>query len=292
MPFDNALDVPVLVAGAKCLTCIPREMRDAVNTLLLANIIPDPLFAAAHGFIQTTAARTFLVLGRRAGFNSTTVLQDVGEFLGTTIDAFPELTGAEALELVSSSAQDAPNGVGTWTVKIAYLDTAFQIQSSPDITLNGVTPVPVPFRATFIYYMEATSGGANAVSAGNILLRIAGGGATHEQISAGGNKSLSCRFMVPAGMHAHMSSWAITAIGNATQDVRLRGTVLTRERTLNSRYIFQDNSFVQNTASSGEIVIPWLTFPPLCRIKISTLASNGAAQNRLDASFTLLLMEN
>lgn len=292
MPFDNELDAKALVSGAKCLTCIPREMRDAVNTLLLANIIPDPLFAAAHGFIQTTPARTFLVLGRRAGFNSTTVLQDVGEFLGTTTDAFPELTGTEALEVVSSSAQDAPNGLGTWTVKIAYLDRNFAIQTSPDITLNGVTAVPVPFRATFIYYMEATSGGANTVSVGNILLRIAGGGATQEQITAGGNKSLSCRFMVPANTHAHAPCWSLTAIGNATQDVRLRGTVNTRERTLNTRYIFQDNAFVQNTASSGNLILPWLTFPPLCRIKVSTIASNGAVQNRLDASFTLLLMQN
>ena len=72
------------------------------------------------------AARAYHMVGRRLGFNSTSVLQDVAEFLSTTIDTLPELTGAEDLEIVSSSANDAAAGTGAQSVRVSYLDVLKQ----------------------------------------------------------------------------------------------------------------------------------------------------------------------
>lgn len=231
----------------------------------------------------------FNIRGRRAGFNTINIIQDVGEFLGTTIDLFPELTGVEALQIVSSSASDTAAGIGTRTVKVTYINTSNALVQSPDIVLNGTTAVPAGFFARAIMWMEATSGGTSEASVGNIILRIVGPGATHEQISIGENRSLSARFMVPAGFTGFIAYWQSSAFGGATQDVRLRGTVDSFDRTLGTRYIAQDLAFTSDTASLTND-LPWLRFPALSRIKVSTIPSAAGVANRVGTDFTILLI--
>lgn len=250
----------------------------------------DPISSAAfYGKVLQRQAFNFHVLGRRAGFNSITVLQDVGEFLGSNFDALPELTGTENLELVSGSANDSAAGTGTRAVQITYLDNSNNMVVSPSIALNGVSAVSVPFKARFIYSMESTSVGTNTVADGNILLRIPSG-ATQEQITAGGNRSLSSRFMVPAGYTGYINSWQVSSIGNASQDARLRATVRSGDRSLGTAYVFQDNVYV--VAASLTMAVPWLICPPLCRVKISTLSGATANTNRVDCDFSILIVKN
>lgn len=250
--------------------------------------IGNPLFDASFfAQVNSREAKVFHVLGRRAGFNSTAALQDVAEFL-SGLDLLPELTGVENLELVSSSAQDNPAGTGTGSVKLTYINTNNDLVTSAAIALNGLAAVAVPFKMRFMLWMESASGGTSETSVGTILLRIAGGGATHEQISAGGNRSLSNRFFVPAGFDAWISTWQVNSIGGATQDARLRATVQT-DRSLGTRYLFQDQAFVTAGAASDDL--PWLKFPPLCRIKVSTFSSNIAGTNRIDSDFSILLVK-
>ena len=252
----------------------------------------DPIFSAARtGLVDGKPAVAYHIQGRRAGFNSTSVLQDVAEFLGTSTDALPELTGVENLEVVSSSASDTAAGTGARTIRITYLDTSNNLVTSADITLNGVTAVALAFHANFILWMEVTTVGSNNVSVGTVLLRIAGAGATQEQITAGGNRSLSNRFKVPAGYTGYISTWQVSSIGAATQDARLRGTVRTADRALNGAYLFQDTAFVAGGSSVGDDT-PSLAFPALSRIKVSTISSSAAATNRIDSDFTILLIAN
>ena len=258
----------------------------------LSTLSVDFLFEIAHtGFSEERSALNWNLLGRRAGFNSTSVLQDLGEWLGTGgggIDLLPELNGTEALEVVSSSAQDGVLGTGTRTVSLLYLNTSYQFASQV-ITLNGTTPVSLgALRARFIYWMEALTGGTSEVSAGNIDLRIAGAGAIHERITAGGNKSMTARFMVPDGYAAYTPQWNVGAIGN-TQDFRLRATVSTSDRVLGTRYNFQDAQFV-SAGESFSAKLPWLKFPPRCKIKVSTLAGATGATNRADTSIAITLV--
>jgi hypothetical protein len=237
------------------------------------------------------AAFLFRVLGRRAGFNSTSVLQDVGEWLSTSIDTLPELSGVEDLELVSSSAQDDPSpaGTGTHSVRITYLTTGY-VLASVDYALNGTAAVPVAEKMRFIYGMEALTGGAGEVSVGNIDLRIAGGGAIHERISAGGNKSLSGRFMVPDNYKAYMTVWMMSAIGT-TMDARLRATVTTTSRALNGRYLFQDVAFVGSGVHVDE-PLSFMKLPARAKVKVSVLPGATAVANRADVSVEIVLVQD
>ena len=274
---------------------IPSGTQPVSGSVSVSNFpateIVDPVYDAARtGFIAGKAAETFHVLGRRSGFNSTSVLQDVGEFLGTSIDALPELTGAENLEVVSSSASDATGQVGVRTIRIGYIDTSNNLVVSPDIAMNGTTPVALAFKANFILWMETTTSGTSPVAVGTILLRIAGAGATQEQITAGGNRSLSCRFMVPTGYTGYLVDWGVWAIATS-QDVRLRATVRTRSRTLGTNYIFQSVAYVAAGSSSHE-EMHYAVCPALSKIKVSTIAGAAPAGNRIDAEFTILLIAN
>jgi hypothetical protein len=161
---------------------------------------------------------------------------------------------------------------------------------SADIALAGATPVALAFKANFILWVEVTATGSNNVSVGNIILRIAGAGATHEQISAGGNRSLSCRFMVPTGYTGYLIDWAQWAIGT-TQDIRLRATVRTRSRTLGTDYVFQSIAYLAGGGNGSE-ELPYFKCPALSKIKVSTVSGATANTNRLDAEFSILLIAN
>lgn len=296
------LPVTQPVSGTVAVSNLPATQpvsgAVSVSNLPASQVVSNPtdssepiLDAARLGLVYGKGAYAYHVLGRRIGFNSTSVLQDVAEFLGTSIDAIPELTGAENFEIVSSSANDTALGSGARTVKVAYIDTSNNLTVTSDIALNGVTPVATAFHAHCILWMEVTSVGAalNAVAVGTILLRIAGAGATHEQITAGGNRSMTNRFMVPAGHQGYICSWQVSSIGSANQDARLRGTVQTADRTLNAAYIFQDNALV-SAGTSVEEEIPWLRFPALAKVKVSTISSATGNTNRIDTDFTILLI--
>lgn len=251
---------------------------------------PVNLAVVRSGLLSGKVAMTFHLFGRRAGFNSTSILQDVGEWLGTSINLFPELAGTEALEVVSSDAEDdnTPGGTGTRSVRIVYLDTNYAIQSL-DVALNGLAPVGLgAVRMLFVYWMEAVTGGSSEVSVGNIDLRTVAGSTIQERITAGGNKSLSARFMVPDGFDAYISIWDVSTIGTS-QEARLRTTAHAYNRALAGRYLFAD-SFI--TTSDGSISLDqnWAKCPPRSRIKVSTIAGNVAGTNKIQSSITVLLV--
>ena len=234
------------------------------------------------------SAAQFHIMGRRAGFNSTTILQDVGEFLAAATNVFPVLAGTEALEVVSSAAADDPSSTGTHSVRIAYLDTNDDM-AFLDVVLDGVTPVSLgAVRMKFVYWMEALTGGTGEVSAGNIDLRVVAGAVVQERITAQTNRSLSCRFIVPRNYEGFVTSWGASSI-NTDQDVRLRATVNSVDRSLTTRYNFQDMVLLNAGASqSGDV--PWLRYPALTKIKASTFPGATGATNRLEVGFTILLV--
>lgn len=238
-------------------------------------------------------ALAFNIMGRRAGFTSTSVLNDVVEFANGTA-AIPILTGVEPLELVSSSAQDAPAGSGIQSVRVTYIDATNNIVESAAIVLNGTTPVAAGFTAVEPLWMDSTAAGSggtgNTVAAGNIRLRVVSGSVECEQISAGGNKSLSGRFMVPTGYTAYIPYWNAHAINN-DQDIRLRAQVTTLNRTLSALYHFIDTDYLPlNTGSIS--YPPFLKLPALAKIKVSTLSAATGATIRVDVTFSVVLIAN
>lgn len=255
--------------------------------------------------IQTTgkwrgkAASVWHVLGRRAGWATAQVLNDVKEYNATGGGAtalIVDLAGTEPLEVVSSSANDAAAGTGAGSVKVTYVDsTTGLITTSAEIVLNGVTAVAAGFTAKAILCMEVFAPGQTQVmpyvAAGNITLRNATDHTTnYEQISAGNGKSLSAYFMVPTGSTGYLVQWNGATQGAGDHDVRMRATVMTGDRSLCTPYHFQG---LTNIASPGGIfdeALGMLRCPALSRIKVSVIPSATAATNRLDVSVIVIVI--
>ncbi len=248
-----------------------------------------------HGELEGKLSRSFHVMGRRVGFANTTILQDIKEF-DPNIDLFPSLTSLQALEVVSSSANDTAAGSGARTVEVMYLDGTNNLVTSAPITLNGVTPVAAGFTANFIISMEVKTLGASEVAAGNIILRTVVGTITQEQITAGGNRSLSSHFMVPSNYTGYLVSWEASSVSTGgtsqTQDMRIRATV-DDEGGLSSAYHFLDNMFVPSGSSpSPQMSLPYIKLPSLTKVKVSTLSSSTSSTTRADASYCLFIVHN
>ena len=236
-------------------------------------------------------ALLYRVLGRRSTFTSTSAFNDVGEGIGASAGIlFPVLTGAESIEVLSSSASDTNTaGTGVRKIRVTYINTSYGLLESADINMNGTTPVTVMASGMLqLLWFEAVDWGSNAVAVGTITMRIDGGGTTLSQITAGGNKSMDAIFMIPDNYTGYVHHWGMDAIANA-QDFRLRATCNSYDRTLLSQYVFQDN---HNVASNGNYteVLPFLKYPARCKIKVSTISSSTSAQTRADASFSIILL--
>lgn len=241
-----------------------------------------------EGTFQGRDAKIFPVLGKRTAFQDTSGLYDLNEYMAAGTKLFTELAGTEAWEVVSSDAADAAAGTGTRTLKITYIDTSYAL-AYKNVTMNGITPVAVAdMSALMILGMEAKTGGSAEVGAGNIDLRLSGGGAVHERIAAGGNKSLSARFMVPDGYEAIVPRWD-THITGQSFDYRLRATVDTYTKELGTRYIFQDTAIMPANMAE-EHSTPWVYLPARAKIKVSANPISVAGTPRADCSFPVILI--
>lgn len=235
-------------------------------------------------------ARAFNVLGRRSSFTSTSALNDIGE--GITTALFPTLTGAELIQVISSSANDngSPAGTGAQTVKVVYINTSYAIVETGDITLNGTTAVTVVASGMLEpLWFEVTSVGSGGVAAGNITLRTSAP-VSLSQIKAGGNKSMDAKFMIPDGYTGYIAYSDGSAIQNY-QDVRIRALVNTYDRTLSTVYHFQDNRFVPaNTTTVMEV--PFLKLPARSKVTGATISSSLAAGTRCDITLVIVLIQD
>jgi len=260
------------------------------NPLPVIDSNTEPAFAAASALsIGGKLASVHRILGRRSAWVDTTSQHDMVEF-ASTLATEANLTGIESLEIVSSSANDTLAGTGVQSVVITYIDASGNQQTTTPVALNGVTPVALSFKALAIQWMEASATGSGGAAAGNIRVRIAGGGAEHEQISIGHDTSRSGRYMVPAGYHAHLVRWSGHAI-NADQDMQVRSTAFEHDRSL-STVLHGDASFYLPSNGSNAEPLDYITVPSLGRIKLTTIAASAGATVRADANFTFIVAQN
>lgn len=241
------------------------------------------------GQLYGKTAKAFNITGRRAGFTSTTVLQDIKEYDNAVAES-PELSNA-TLDIISSSASDTNTaGTGIRQVKVVYTDTSNNIVESAAINLNGTTLVPsVLTGVNSILWMEAVTVGSGGRAAGNIRLRINGGVVEVEQISTQNNKSFTGRFTVPVGFTAYIPDWRTHAINN-DQNVRIQAQVHTLDRTLSTVYTAQANSDIATNTNGTPLLLPFLRFPALCKIKISTISAGTAASVQCDVSMSVVIV--
>lgn len=241
------------------------------------------------GLLYGKEARIFPILGRRAGFTSTTLTNDVKEY-DNAVALIPELSNA-TLDIISSSASDTNTaGTGARKVKVVYINSTNNLVESADINLNGTTLVTsVLTGVNCVIWMEVTDVGSNLSAVGNIRLRINGGVVEVEQISISNNKSLSSNFMVPTGFTGYISNWKTHAITN-TQNARLVATVDSFTRTLSTVFHAQVNSSVSGDTNSGLLDIPFIKFPALTRIKINTISAATGGTAQIDTSYVIVII--
>lgn len=176
----------------------------------------------------------------RNTFINTTAYHDFCEFLTSAAgqEKFTPVTTSDSLELVSTSANDTSNGTGTRTVGIIYLN-ALGDWSEITITLNGLTPVPVPIVASAINAMYAKTGGNLSVSAGDIFLRNSATPTTiYEQIASNGNMSQSGRFTVPNGYRLLVHNISVSAQGQAIE-IKVRANNSPFDGSTLDRFLFK-----------------------------------------------------
>lgn len=160
-------------------TANSRDMRD-----FLINVG----FGLADGYTRVTA------LGNNPDIDTGTIPEDIWTGGG----AYPWMTAATALEIVSSSANDAAAGTGARTVLINGLDANY-VAVAQVITLDGITPVAIPTNLFRINSALIMSAGTGKVNAGDITIRDAGAGTTRAILPLGYGITRQSIYTVPAG---------------------------------------------------------------------------------------------
>jgi len=111
-------------------------------------------------------------------------------------------TAAEALELVSSSANDTSAGTGARTVLVQGLNASY-VPIEETVSMNGTSPVALVNTYLRINQIRILTVGSIGWNAGTITLRVPGPGAVRSTISFIGGTGMSVgqtgRYTVPAG---------------------------------------------------------------------------------------------
>lgn len=163
-------------------------------------------FATAAGIAVVPGCTRAVLLGHNPNIGAGAAA-DVWEGGGN----YPFLAAAATLEVLSSSASDTAAGTGARTVLVSGLNSAYATISEV-VTLNGVTPVSTVNQYLRVNVFTTTSAGSGEVNAGDITLRVAGGGTTQCIARAGYGFGRSAVFTVPAGFTFFMSSAVFTII--------------------------------------------------------------------------------
>lgn len=284
-------DRPVVGGNAQPVYLTNQELPPLPASEVLP-VLPFELEIRRSGVIEGKSAIIYNITGRRQGtFEAAPNYTDVVDF-PLTNGRIPVLAGTEALEVVSSSASDAAAGTGARTVRIAYIDADYALQSTV-ATLNGTTPVALGdgVRARYIWWMSSITVGSGTVAAGNIDLRTVAGSVVQERISTGKNQSLSARIMIPDGYTGYIFSFQADNGDNTVgQDVSLRAQVdrFTKQRI--DALVIKENVYL-GVAANIVNSLSYIAVPARAEIKVSTIAS-ATNNGRVDAAFQLLLIAN
>ena len=267
----------------------PTESRLRVNAW-------DSGLAVNYGdTLNGKPANVYSILGsRNLGWSSTSVLGDACEYLDTSQANMNTPTAGQTLYIVSSSANDTGAGTGAQTVRIIYLDASGN-QQKVTKTMNGTTPVSLGTGFTAIQWMEVAAVGSNAVSVGNLAISSTNGAATvattFEYIAAGGNRSMSGRYMIPTGYSGYILDWSCAAI-SATMDTRLRVNCFSDDHTISDgAYHFKARVFLASGANSFENMNS-MHFPAGSTVKISAIPGSAPAGNKLECGFCIIVAQD
>lgn len=262
--------------------------QDSLYNLFKSGMFCNSEQVQRTGVFDGKSAFILNIKGRRISFANTSSYHDICEF-GASVTQIPQLTGTEALQLVSTSPLDNNSGIGVRTVRVFYIGTDDSLRISNSITLNGLTPVSAGFFAKEILLMESVSVGASGAAVGNIKLQTSLA-LELEQISASENRSLTARFRVPKGYTAYIIDFAVTAL-NQSMDARLLANLSAFDRQVIPFYTTQEVAYVPANQIERSVSQHYMRCPELSTIKIAAKAGS-TSQARCDANFKILVVAN
>lgn len=123
-------------------------------------------------------------------------------------------SSAEALELLSSSANDDAAGTGIRTVRVTGLDGNHDTMVE-DVTTDGTTAVNLAGTWLRINSVVALTAGSGGIAAGDITLAPQGTGATpalsstRAQISTGNTRAMAAIYTLPANTDGYITDFAV-----------------------------------------------------------------------------------
>ena len=163
------------------------------------NFLINVPYTEAIGLGVVSGHSMFRGLGRREALSTAAAGDDIWEGTATSI-SYPDQSVGQQMAVRSSSVNDTAAGTGVRKIHVHYIDAAGD-QQEEEVTMNGTTLVnTVATDIRFIQYIHtsehASFGGA---AAGNITIENTAGTIVYNQITVGGNMSLSTARMVPAG---------------------------------------------------------------------------------------------
>lgn len=233
----------------------------------------------AAGRVPNAAAHTVDGYNPAIG-NSLTDISELG------VNTIPLPASAIAMEVVSSSVNDASAGTGAQIVMIHGLDSTW-VEISEEVALNGTTPVALTKSYLRINNFHVMTAGTGGVAAGTIKLQATGAGTEYDRITVGGNANLQAHFTVPANYSVfihNITMGLVTVNTNTAGRVILRAKVHWHDRTLLTVYHFEKTMVFQE----GSDTIPiGLWYPPMCDIKLSAQRITGAADLFASGNFNI-----
>jgi hypothetical protein len=294
-PLTNTQLRATAVPVSGTVTALTTGLTDAE---LRADSVPTLTMFESASLTGTLGAKTAhihsIIASRSRGWASSSVLGDVCEYLDTTQSLLNIPGAGQTLYLRSTSNNDRDGvGPGVTSVRITYLNGA-GVEATLDVATNGNTVVNLGTGFSFIQNMEALTVLGAEVAAGDITISSTNGAATvattFEMIAAGGTRSMSGRFRVPAGTRVILNPvWTNAAIGG-TMDIRLRIDSSDLGVLTSGVYQFKARTFLAAGTSSA-VGTYCIVVPAGSTIKVSAIPGGTPSLNKIDSMFGVLVVD-
>lgn len=132
------------------------------------------------------------------------------------VGAYPFQTTAQALEIVSTDADDKPADTGARTVLVTGLSGNWGILSEI-VSLNGAAAVDLAGSYLRVNEVRVLTAGSTGENEGVLTLQLNGAGAKVATVAAGANRSGMAIYSVPDGYQGLITRWYASSGPLATQ---------------------------------------------------------------------------
>ncbi len=132
-----------------------------------------------------------------------------------------DATGAETVEVVSSSTDDDAAGTGARTIVVQGLDGNYA-KISETVILDGTTAVDTANTYIRLDRMRVATAGSGGANVGTITASQKTSGTVFAAMPIGYNQTMIAAWTVPAGKTAYLASWFASLADKATAECNIR----------------------------------------------------------------------